>query len=56
MCMLWSCVEEKGWPCLRMALDFKVECQRKEGRLNRTLKIEDDRMKVGLSREDVYCQ
>ena len=39
---------------LRMASDFEVEGQRRKGRPQRTWKkqVEDESMKVGLSRED----
>ena len=42
---------------LRRALDFKVEGQRKKGRLKKTWKklVEDESLKVGLSMEDELC-
>ena len=42
---------------LRMALDFEVEGQRKRGRLNRTwmIQVEEESVKIGLSREDALC-
>ena len=43
---------------LRRVLDFEVEGQRKQGRLNRTWKKQDDDegVKVGLRREDALCR
>ena len=38
--LVWSCVEERGWSCLKMALDFDVE---------------EESMKVGLRRKDALC-
>ena len=42
---------------LTMALEFHIECQRKKGRVERILKmqVEEESMKVGLSREVVLC-
>ena len=42
---------------LRRALSFEVEGQRKKGRLNRTWgkQVEEESMKVGLSRKDALC-
>ena len=42
---------------LRMALDFEVEGQRKEGRPRRIWKklVEEESVKVGLRREDALC-
>ena len=39
---------------LKRVLDFEVECRRKKGRPKRTWirRIEEDRMKVGLKRND----
>ena len=41
-----------------MALDFEVEGQRKTGRPKSTWKkqIEEERVKVGLSRDDAHCR
>ena len=43
---------------LRMALDLKVKSKRKKGRLKRKQKkkVEEERMKVGLWREDTLCR
>ena len=42
----------------RWALDFEVEDERKEGRLDRTWKkqIEEESVKVGQSMEDALCR
>ena len=42
---------------LRLALDFDVEGERKKWRPKRTWKkqVQEESMKVGLSREDVLC-
>ena len=42
---------------LRRALDFKFEGQRKKGRPKRTWKkqVEEESMKVGLRRGNVFC-
>ena len=43
---------------LRMALDLMVESQRKKGRQKRIqkTKVEEERMMVGLWREDTHCR
>ena len=43
---------------LRRASDFEAEGQRKKGRPKRTWKkqVEEERMKVGLRREDVFSK
>ena len=43
---------------LRKALDFEVEGQRKEGRLRRTWKEQDEEgsVKAGLRMEDALCR
>ena len=40
------------------ALEFKVECHGKEKRKNKTWikQTEQESMKIGLSREDVFCR
>ena len=42
---------------LRRVSDFEVEGQRKKGKRKRTWRqqVEEEGMKVGLSREDVLC-
>ena len=51
-------LSREGDHVLRRALDFEVECQRKKGRLKRTLKklAEGESVKVGLRREDSLCR
>ena len=41
-----------------MVLEFEVECPGKKWRPKRTWKkqVEEESMKVGLSREDVHCR
>ena len=56
--MVWSCVEERGWPCLWKGFDIEVEGQRNKGRPKRTWKrqAEESSMNVGLRMEDALCR
>ena len=51
-------LRREGGHILRRALDFKVECQRKKGRLKRTWKkeVDEESVKVGFRREDALCR